>query len=76
MKTRQEPAVPTRRNFLQIGLHLAAVAAAGPLGVASVLQAGEPAPLFDGSDPAWSVEPDGLLVRRVGDDHHLYERVD
>jgi hypothetical protein len=31
----------------------------------------DPAPLFDGSDPAWVVEPDGLLVRRVGDDSHL-----
>jgi hypothetical protein len=36
----------------------------------------DPSPLFDGSDPAWSVEPDGLLVRRVGDDRHLCERVD
>jgi len=31
----------------------------------------DPSPLFDGSDPAWVVEPDGLLVRRVGDDRHL-----
>jgi hypothetical protein len=36
----------------------------------------DPSPLFDGSDPAWSVEPDGLLVRRVGNDRHLCERVD
>jgi hypothetical protein len=34
----------------------------------------DPAPLFDGSDPAWAVEPDGLLVRRVGDDSHLCQR--
>jgi hypothetical protein len=36
----------------------------------------DPSPLFDGSDPAWSVETDGVLVRLVGDDHHLCERVD
>jgi hypothetical protein len=43
MKTRHEPAVPTRRNFLQTGVRLAAVAAAGPLPVASLLRAAEPA---------------------------------
>jgi hypothetical protein len=42
MKTRQEPDVPTRRKFLETGVRVAAVAAAGPLPVASLLQAGEP----------------------------------
>jgi hypothetical protein len=35
----------------------------------------DPAPLFGGSDTAWVVEPDGLLVRRVGDDSHLCQRM-
>jgi hypothetical protein len=35
----------------------------------------DPAPLFDGSDPAWVVEPDGLLVIRVGDDSHLCKQM-
>ena len=42
MKTRQEPAVPSRRNFLQNGVRVAAVAAAGRFRVASILQAAEP----------------------------------
>jgi hypothetical protein len=47
-----------------------------PHGAPEVAWFRDPSPLFDGSDPAWSVEPNGLLVRRVGDDHHLRERVD
>jgi hypothetical protein len=35
----------------------------------------DPAPLFDGSDPAWVAEPDGLLIRRVGYDGHLCRRM-
>src|SRR5262249_16193023 len=42
MKTRQEPAFPTRRKFLKTGVRVAAVAAAGPLPVASFLRAVEP----------------------------------
>src|SRR5262245_30464062 len=44
MKTPQEAAVPTRRKFLETGVRVAAVAAAGQLPVASLLQAGEPPP--------------------------------
>src|SRR5262245_60471186 len=42
MKTRQEPAVPTRRKFLETGVRAAAVAAAGPLPAASLLHAVQP----------------------------------
>ena len=42
MKTRQEPAIPSRRKFLETGARVAAVAAAGPLPVVSLLQAVEP----------------------------------
>jgi hypothetical protein len=41
METRQEPAVPTRREVLEAGVRVAAVAAAGPLPGAPPLQAGE-----------------------------------
>jgi hypothetical protein len=44
METRQEPPVPTRRKFLETGVRVAAVAAAGPFPVASLLQAAEPPP--------------------------------